>query len=185
MDLVLQSGTSAEISTLVLHGDALLGLRFRADPHPGLESRIVGKDRLVVVCSSKHPLAGASVVSKAQLQKETWIGYGAPAIDPGGGLEKALAREGIFHARTMIIEGLDERKRLIAANFGIGLFTARVVQQELRAGTLKALPVPAIRGVVPFALIRRKGVRLGAAATHLEELLSGAFELPASPARAS
>ncbi|HSV82869.1 MAG TPA: LysR family transcriptional regulator [Ramlibacter sp.] len=176
IELVLHTGISAEVSTLVLTGDAALGVRFRPDPHTSLETRIVGKDDLLVVCAPDHPLASATSVTKAQLARETWIGYSGPAVDPGGGLQKALARHGIFDARVMVIEGLDERKRLVAANFGIGMFPAGNVATELDAGTLRALKVPAFKVVVPFALIRRKGAQLGAAARQLEELLAVAFK---------
>jgi DNA-binding transcriptional LysR family regulator len=175
LDLILHTGTSAEISTLVLQGDALLGLRFRPDANPRLHSRIVGRDAMVVVCSPKHPLAGKKSVSRAQLSGEKWIGYAGPAIDPGGGLSKALSRYGIADAQTMNIEGLDERKRIVAANFGIGLFPVGNVEQELRQKSLCVVRVPSIRVVVPFALIRRQGVYLGKGAEHLERLLANAF----------
>ncbi len=176
VELVLHTGTSAEVSVRVLNGEALLGVRFRADPSPSLESRIVGKDVLVVVCSPRHRLAAASSVSRAQLAQETWVGYPAPAMDPGGSFAKALARYGISGARTMNIEGLEEQKRIVAANFGIGMFPASNVLSELSAGTLCKVKTPSMRFVVPFVLIRRKGVHLGNAAKHLEERVASALQ---------
>lgn len=176
IDLVLHTGTSAEVSALVLKGEALLGVRFRTDPHPNLECRVVGQDSLVVVCSPRHRLAGAHTVSRAQLAEETWIGYPAPAMDPGGGFARALARYGIAAARTMNIEGLEEQKRTVAANFGLGMFPTSNVLHELRAGTLCRVQTPSLHVVVPFALIRRKGVHLGVAASHLEERIGNALQ---------
>lgn len=55
LDLRLQTALSAEVSALVLRGDAALGLRYGTDP--GLVSVIIHHERLVPVCPPGHPLS--------------------------------------------------------------------------------------------------------------------------------
>src|SRR5256884_2604151 len=57
LDLRLPTAVSAEVSALVLRGDAALGLRYGTDPDPGLVSVIIHQERLVPVCPPEHPLA--------------------------------------------------------------------------------------------------------------------------------
>src|SRR6266700_604776 len=49
LDLRLRTALSAEVSALVLRGDAALGLRYGTDPDPGLVSAVIHHERLVPV----------------------------------------------------------------------------------------------------------------------------------------
>src|SRR5207249_3986181 len=59
IDFRMRTALSREISELVRRGDATLGLRYGADPHPDLVSTPVHDEPMVPVCSAHHRLARA------------------------------------------------------------------------------------------------------------------------------
>src|SRR5262249_61913340 len=54
VDLRLRTALSSEVSALVRRGDATLGLRYGADPHPALASATIHDAPLVAVSSPRH-----------------------------------------------------------------------------------------------------------------------------------
>ena len=61
---------------------------------------------------------------------------------------------------------------MVEAGFGLALLPESSVDEELRAGTLRALNVPAIRVTLPVVLIHRRRAYLSGAARGLMALLS-------------
>src|SRR5262245_19826207 len=59
IEVRLRTALSAEVSGLVRRGDATLGLRYHADPHPDLVSSVLHHEPLLPVCAARHPLARA------------------------------------------------------------------------------------------------------------------------------
>jgi DNA-binding transcriptional LysR family regulator len=157
VDLRLRTALSAEVSAIVLRGDATLGLRYENDPHPDLASVTVYDEPLVPVCSADHRLAGARRVSTRALAGERWIGFPPRAGEPySSAFEQRLAACGLDGCEIVPIDSLTAQKRMVEAGFGLALLPASAIAEELRAGTLCALRVPAMRVAVPVALIRRR-----------------------------
>jgi DNA-binding transcriptional LysR family regulator len=176
VELSLHSGTSAEVSSLVLRGEATLGLRYRADPDPNLETRIVGREVLEVVCSPRHPLAHRKTVTRAALSGETWIGYPYQPAAPDAGMTRVFRQYGISGQRVIAIHSVPLQMQLITANFGIGLLSRGTVKEALQNGSLRTLKVSGLQNAVPIALVQRKGAYLSGAAKRLSALLEQAFE---------
>src|SRR3954447_24043931 len=84
LDLRLQTALSAEVSALVLRGDAALGLRYGTDPDPNLVSVIIDHERLVPVCPPEHPLAAGGTDSAVALEGQRWLALPAPRRRGGG-----------------------------------------------------------------------------------------------------
>jgi DNA-binding transcriptional LysR family regulator len=66
---------------------------------------------------------------------------------------------------------------MVEAGFGLALVPESSVDEELRARTLRALPIPAMRVTIPVMLIHRRRAYLSGAARAL------IAELAAWPAR--
>jgi DNA-binding transcriptional LysR family regulator len=64
IDLRLRTALSSEVSALVRHGDAALGLRYDTDPHPDLVSSTIHDEPMVPVCAPRHRLARAASRSR-------------------------------------------------------------------------------------------------------------------------
>src|SRR5436853_1370768 len=104
LDLRLRTALSAEVSALVLRGDAALGLRYGPDPDPGLVSVIIHQERLVPVCPPGHPLA-ADGADLATLAGQRWLAFpsrsGAPGDPYVEALRQLLAAHGLGTAEIL------------------------------------------------------------------------------------
>jgi DNA-binding transcriptional LysR family regulator len=64
----------------------------------------------------------------------------------------------------------------VEAGFGLALLQESSVDEELRAGTLRVLPVAGLRVTIPVVLIHRRRGHLSAAAHALAALLVAGWE---------
>jgi DNA-binding transcriptional LysR family regulator len=160
LDLRLRTALSAEVSALVLRGDAALGLRYGTDPDPGLVSDIVHHERLVPVCPPEHPLAAGGTDLTAALAGQRWLAFppppGAPVDSYAAALGQLLAAHGLGAAEILPIDSLTAQKRMAEAGFGLAILPESSLDEELRAGTLCAIDAPALTASIPVALIRRR-----------------------------
>jgi DNA-binding transcriptional LysR family regulator len=185
VDLRLRTALSAEVSGLVRRGDATLGLRYDADPHPDLVSTTVHDEPMLPVASARHRLARRRRVDARALAGERWVAFPrrpGPAQEPyASALERGLALAGVSGAEIVAVDSLTAQKRMVEAGFGLALLPASSVDEELRAGTLHVLRIPALRVTIPVVLIHRRRGYLSGAARALGEVLTA---WPAVSARA-
>ena len=171
VQLRLRTALSREVSDLVRRGDATLGLRYEADEHPEILSAIVGHERMIAVASSRHRLAARRRLDARSLAGEKWVGFPArPGVrgEPYTvSLQHRLAACGLPTDEIIPIDSLTAQKRMVEAGFGLALLPESSVEEEVRTGTLRALPIPAMRTTVPVVLIRRRHGYLSAAARRL------------------
>jgi DNA-binding transcriptional LysR family regulator len=176
VDLRLQTALSAEVSALVLRGDAAVGLRYRTDPHRDLVSSTVYQEPIVPVCSSSHHLAQLRRVAPRALAGERWIGFvnqpGAASEPYSLALEQLRAAGGLAGSEIVPVDSLTAQKRLVEAGFGLALLPESSIDEELRSGTLSALRIPALRATIPVALIHRRRAFHNGATQGLIALLS-------------
>ena len=174
--LALRTARSDEVGELVRQGDAALGLRYFPDPSSALDSRPAGTESLVAVCAAHSRLVGPGEPDAAALAGGPWVGFPVGAGSSGEPfarlLGQILARAGLDGVEVIPVDSLTAQKRLVEADFGLGLLPASCVEEELRVGTLRLVPVPALAATVPiFAVTRRDGY-LGPAAMSLLAILT-------------
>jgi len=87
-------------------------------------------------------------------------------------LRQSLVACGLGAAEIIAIDSLTAQKRMVEAGFGLALLPESSVDEELRAGTLRALNVPAIRITLPVVLIHRRRAYLSGAARRLMAMLA-------------
>lgn len=176
IDLRLRTALSAEVSALVLRGDAALGLRYDVDPNPGLVSSTIHQEPLVPVCSPRHRFAHMRRVPPQALTGERWIGFpprpGAASEPYSSAIEQRLAACGLGASEIVPIDSLTAQKRMVEAGFGLALLPQSSVDEELRAGTLCALRVPAMRITIPVVLIHRQRAFQSGATRALTTMLA-------------
>ena len=175
LDLRLRTALSAEISALVLRGDAALGLRYGTDPDPGLVSVIIHQERLVPVCPPGHPLTAGGTDLAAALAGQRWLAFpprpGAPDAYAVA-LQQLLAAHGLGAAEILPIDSLTAQKRMAEAGFGLAILPESSLDEELRTGTLRAIDAPALTATIPVALIRRRNAFQTGAARALTAALT-------------
>ena len=183
VELRLRTALSQEVSLLVRRGDATLGLRYGGDPHPEMRALAVYDEPMIVVCSPRHRLARRHRIAPAALASEPWVAFpprDGALYDPyPWSLQNRLAACGLAPAEIIPIDSLTAQKRMVEAGFGLALLPESSVDEELRARTLRALPIPAMRVTIPVMLVHRRRAYLSGAARALMT------ELTAWPARRS
>ena len=184
--LALRTALSREVSALVRRGDAALGLRYFADPDPDLVSVPLYEEPLLTLCAPNHRLAGARRLTPRALAGESWVAFPTRQGSSGESyarlMAERLAAVGLGDAEIVPIDSLTAQKRLVEAGFGLGLMPASSVDEELRLGTLRALPVAALRLSVPVMLVHRRRAYLSGAARAVMALLrERRASNPASP----
>lgn len=176
IDLRLRTALSSEVSALVRRGDVTLGLRYDADPHPDLVSTKIHDEPMVPVCSPRHRLARVRRVEPRALTGERWITFpprpGQTGEPYSSALEHRLAVCGLSAAEIIPIDSLTAQKRMVEAGFGLALLPESSVDEELRAGTLRALGVAAMRATIPVVLIHRRRAYQSGATRALTALLT-------------
>ncbi len=174
--LRLRTARSDEVSTLVQQGEALLGLRYFADPRPDIRSLPVFEEPLQIIGAAQSGFFSEAPTEPAALQGIPWVTF--PLHEGASGepfarlLEQHLLRHGLESAERIAIDSLTAQKRLIEADFGIGLLPASSIEEELQLGTVRVLPVAALQASVPVVAIHRQHAYLTRAARLLFALLT-------------
>lgn len=113
----------------------------------GLKQRVLFRDRLCIFARSGHELFGQPELSWASLAQYPWVCsmIGGPHR---GVLEKLLASEVVDHPRHLVECGsIDFMKTLVSNSDHLALLPAHAAVDEVKEGTIQALPitVPALR----------------------------------------
>ncbi|MCB2075335.1 MAG: LysR family transcriptional regulator [Novosphingobium sp.] len=168
------SSWSSDISADLTSGKIKLGLRYRKDSSPQLESIWIADDPVIVVCASSHPLAKNSEVTVEELEQVQWVG--APmAIDrTSDNYDEGLRFLGFEGWKTMEVSTIHARTKLSEAGFGVALIRRACVVDQLEAGSLVELSTP-LSLSIPIFLAWRRGAYLGRMADKLISELRGAY----------
>src|SRR5262249_50740009 len=130
---------------------------------------------MLPVCAPEHPLSGRRSIEPWALAGERWLTFPRRGSAPepySTALEQRLAAAGLGAAEILPIDSLTAQRGRVEAGFGRALLRASAVDEELRTGTLRELPVPALRATLPVVLIRRRRAFESGATRALVELLS-------------
>jgi DNA-binding transcriptional LysR family regulator len=169
--LVLHTGRSDEISAMVRRGEVDLGLRYFADSQAEIVSERVHEEPLRVVASSHTRRASTDVREPGELAGVPWVLFPTASENHSESYAHLVQRQlhlgGLVDLEVVKIDSLTAQKRLIEADFGLGLLPESSIQEELRLDTLQTLAVPALYTTVPVMVIRRRQGYLGQAARRL------------------
>ena len=159
---------------MVQRGEATLGLRYLPDRNPGLVSQRIADEKLLVVSSPDHPLADGKRHQPAKLAHERWVAFPARGNRESfvQFLERKLLAVGLEDAEIIPIDSLTAQKRLVEAGFGIALLAENGIQEEIKAGTLSVLNIPALRASIPVHVVYRRNGYLNAAARALLSMIA-------------
>jgi DNA-binding transcriptional LysR family regulator len=159
--LMLRTANSNEVSRLVSAGESHLGLRYFEDSTPGIETTRVGTDGLVIACAADSSLVPAHAVEASDLAGIAWVGFPVGTGSSGEPFAQAMDRHllelGLVDAERIAIDSLTAQKRLIEADFGIGIMLASAIEEEVRLGTIRVVEVEGFAGSAPVWLVRRAG----------------------------
>jgi len=187
VQLDVQTAISQTVGELVLRGQATLGLRYLPDSRPGLRSQIIAREKMRVVCAPEHRLADGRSHRPNELAGERWVAFSSsrtPKESFVQFLERKLLAAGLEDVDIIPIDGLTAQKRLVEAGFGVALLAESGIEDELRAGSLTVLRVPALEATIPIAVVQRSNGYLSPAAQSLLAMIANPAPRSAGRARA-
>ncbi len=109
-------------------------------PQPGFQARDWRQEPVVLIAPPDHPLAGLRQVDRDTLAGMTLLG-GEPGTGTGRLLAGFFGNEGPFPEVSMQLGSTEAVKQAVKAGLGISLVLAAAVEEDVRSGTLVAIPV--------------------------------------------
>lgn len=137
---------------------------------PQIEIIPFGNDPLVLVCSPEHELAAKKRIDIKILDGRRFIGFERD-IPTRKAVDKILRDRGISVHYVMEFDNIETVKRSVEADLGVTIVPRATVQNEVRAGTLRAVNFTE-SFARPIAIIHRKGKIFSAAARKFIEMLT-------------
>jgi DNA-binding transcriptional LysR family regulator len=139
----LRIGSNPETARRLEDSEIDVGLMEWWDDRPGFDARVWCDEPVVVIIPPEHPWACREAIDKEELSTETLIG-GEPGTGTARLLQQRLGVTPESLNSGLQLGSTEAVKRAVRAGLGISLTLASAVQDEVRAGVLRALP---IRGI--------------------------------------
>ena len=173
--LNITTANSPGVGALVRSGKAHLGLRYFEDRDPGITCHVIGQERLVVVKASGSRLVPEGPTSIAQLAEVPWVTFPLDRASSGEGfarlLDSSFQRHGLPLPRRVEIDSLTAQKRMVEADFGLGLLPESAIIEERQLGTLEVVATAGFVSAAPICLLTRESVHQSRALRSFVELL--------------
>jgi len=149
-----------------------IGIVAYPTPKPQIEVIPFGNDRLVLVCSPEHELAGKKRIDITALDGQQFIGFERD-IPTRKAVDKILRDRGIAVQYVMELDNIETVKQSVEADLGLTIVPRATVQNEVRAGSLRAVNFTE-NFARPIGIIHRKGkIFSGATRKFIEMLTEG------------
>ena len=159
----IRRGVASRIPTEITEREVELGVISFDPADESLKAMHVHTEGVVLLVAPNHPLAGRQTVSIKDLGEESFIAHNATSPYRRQVLEsfeKYLTRLNI----AIELPSLEAIKRLVERGVGIALVPTLTAQNEIAAGTVKALSVSELRLDRQLNIIYRRNSELSHAA---------------------
>ena len=155
----------------ILHNSVDFGLVAFPQKLRQIENLSFRNDRLVLIMHPHHPLAKATEVDIKTLTGHKFIGFD-PDIPTRKAVDMIFRDHKIEIIPVMEFDNIETVKRAVEIDHGIAIVPQATVQQEIRQGTLVAVPFKGKEFSRPLAILHRKGRVLTPAMKKFIEILN-------------
>ena len=149
-----------------------LGLVAYPVKDPKLEIVPLRKDKLVLICHPKHPLAKSENISFKDLAGQKFVAF-EPDIPTRKAIDKALRDAGVEVQTAMEFDNIETVKRAVEIDAGVSIVPATTVTQEVAKHTLEAVDLDNGSLSRPLAVIYKKNKVLSPAMKQFIATLKG------------
>ena len=132
---------SDEVETIVSQNRASFGICLLSERPKHLETLVLYREYFGLYCGARHPLFRVSRINPKDLEGEPFVAFQTEA--EGGPLEATSSLRNRLRLASSwrgVSSSLNEVRRMIMANVGIGALPLHVAQQDVKAGRLRQLP---------------------------------------------
>ena len=158
------------IYELVLSGDVDIGLVAVPRKDKRLEVFDFEREKLVLCCSPKHPLAAETEIDIHRLQFERFIGFDKD-VPTRNLVDGILDRYSVAVHLVTEFDNIETIKRAVEINAGISILPKISVLQEISTGTIKALEFTNEKFYRPTGIIIRTDRAMHQTGRYFIELL--------------
>ena len=155
----------------ILHNSVDFGLVAFPQKLRQIENISFRNDRLVLIMHPHHPLAKDTEVDLKTLTGHKFIGFD-PDIPTRKAVDMIFRDHQIEIIPVMEFDNIETVKRAVEIDHGIAIVPQATVQQEIRQGTLVAVPFKGKEFSRPLAILHRKGRVLTPAMKKFIEILN-------------
>jgi DNA-binding transcriptional LysR family regulator len=158
----------------VISGDAELGLL--SFPRKWAELTVIAwrEESMVVTVHPSHPLAERTSVSIAELNGEPFVAFDSD-LSIRRAIDRFLRRHEVQVDVVLEFDNIENIKRAVEIPSGVSILPEPSLAQEIKAGTLVALPIQvddsSHRLTRPLAIVHRRQASLGPVGAKFLELL--------------
>jgi DNA-binding transcriptional LysR family regulator len=128
------------------------------------------EEEMVLACPPDHPLASLASVAPARLNGVKFVAF-VKGLVIRRVVDRFLREQGVAVDAAAQFDTIENIKEGVKVGAGVSLLPAPTIRLEVRAGTLKAVPLAGCRFVRAIGVIRRRRHKLGCAALQFLELL--------------
>lgn len=157
--LVVYSGHSDQVMQMVVDHEASLGI-VRSISHPEIEARRLEEDEIILVFHPSHSLNDYESINILELADSALVLFKRETMDClliNNAVKKGKSQPNVI----MEIDSVEGAKQLVKNNIGASFLPRFAVDQELRNGELKTIPVEGMPTIKrDFELIYKKGREL-------------------------
>lgn len=161
---------SSEIEQAVLCNQVDLAIVEGTILNENLFETPVCEDELVIVCGREHPLSKESVVTLDMLQGQDYVSRESGSVQRNQ-LEQLFEEQGLYLNRTFCSTNTESIKNAVIHGLGIAVFSKRMVEQEIKDGTMIVLPLKDICVKRSFNLVIHKNKYVSKQIRVIQELL--------------
>lgn len=170
VNVYLEYDRASHVYEQVLRGNVDLGIVAYPTARAQVTVLDFRTDRLVVVCSPAHPLAGRESIGVTDLDGEKMVGFEK-------GIPTRIALDRLFNEKEVAVQYVAELdniemvKRLVEVGAGIAIIPDKACAHETRAGSLVRIELDD-RGITrPIGIIYRTGKHFSPAVERFVEYL--------------
>ena len=168
---------SAEVYAAVLSGRAEAGLVAFPAPRRGLESEVLWRDRMVMVCAPSHRLARRARVPLSELSAEKFIAFAAD-LPTRKALDRALRSAGVTVRPEREFDNIETVKRTVEIEGAVSILPESALANERRAGSLIPVEIASPHLWRPVGVVMKRNRAGSPALRRFLELLRGASFRP-------
>lgn len=132
---------SEDVETTVSQNRASLGICLLAKPPENLETLVLYREYFGLYCGARHPLFKVRDIDPKDLEGEPFVAFQTEAEGgPLAATSRLRSRLKLANSWRGVSSSLNEIRRMIMANIGIGALPVHVAKQDVEAGRLRQLP---------------------------------------------
>ncbi|AIQ65326.1 LysR family transcriptional regulator [Paenibacillus stellifer] len=169
----IQSMSSTQIYQHVENGLVDVGIGYLIGDSPGMTTSVLYYDTFELVVSPRHPLAAQPGMARVEVLGQTPLILLSPDTVGRMFAEEVFAKHGIQSHVIMELTSSEEVKRMVELDLGAGIISKQSVAEEVRAGTLKIIPIMELEVTHPVGVITKSGKYVGSAMRQFLSDLKG------------